>query len=321
MAANLSVLAVRALAVLVDEADLDGRRLLEAGGVRADDPPERLVNGRLIDDVLDALARDSQNPALALTLARSSAPLGLFGKMMWLSSTLGDALERGIRFWPMISRRTKVTLESAPHDRCALRFHQVPGQGFGRIVIEYTMVSCVVHSRKAIRKRFALDGVSFAHDVPAKVKPRYRRAFGAPVAFGQRHTELVFARSQLVLPLRGSDRLTATTLEAKALELVRGIEPSLVDRARVAIAGRLDRPPTLATLARQLGLGERTFRRRLADEGTSLRALADDARRIRAEQALAHGVALKTLAAELGFSDITALSRAYKRWTGRSPRR
>jgi AraC-like DNA-binding protein len=319
--ANLSVLVVRSLSALLDAVDLDGRKLLEAGGVRDTDAPERLIDGGPIDDALEELARDHRDPGLALTLALSRAPpFALVGKMMWMSATLGDAFDRGIRFWPMISRRIKVTLEPRPGERCALRFQPVSRHGYGRIMIEFTLMSCVIHARTAVGKRFALDGVSFAHDLPAKVKPRYRRAFGAPVAFGARHTELVFTQSQLALPLIGADRFTATTLEAKALELVRGGEPSLAERARAVIATQLDRPVTLMSLARQLGLGERTFRRRLADEGTSLRALADDIRRTRAEQALAAGVPLKTLAAELGFSDLTALSRAYKRWTGRSPR-
>jgi AraC-like DNA-binding protein len=64
-----------------------------------------------------------------------------------------------------------------------------------------------------------------------------------------------------------------------------------------------------------VGLGERTFRRRLAAEGTSLRALSDDVRRAYAERAIAEGISLEELAPQVGFSDASALSRAHKRWT------
>ena len=73
-------------------------------------------------------------------------------------------------------------------------------------------------------------------------------------------------------------------------------------------------------IARALGVGTRTLRRQLAEEGTTLREVFDGVRREMATERLRQPrVSLVELAFELGFSDQTALSRAFRRWTGRSP--
>ena len=73
-------------------------------------------------------------------------------------------------------------------------------------------------------------------------------------------------------------------------------------------------------IARDLGISARTLRRNLEQEGTSLRALVDDVRRERADELLATGTPVKEIAFVLGFSETSAFSRAYKRWTGRPPK-
>jgi AraC-like DNA-binding protein len=72
-------------------------------------------------------------------------------------------------------------------------------------------------------------------------------------------------------------------------------------------------------MARALGIGARTLRRQLADEGTTLRAVFDGVRLEAAVERLRDPhVSIAELAIELGFSDQTALTRAFRRWTGRS---
>ena len=61
------------------------------------------------------------------------------------------------------------------------------------------------------------------------------------------------------------------------------------------------------------------MRRRLEESGTSYRGLVDEVRRDRALAQLAPNTDVSTLAQGLGFSDATALARAFRRWTGRSP--
>jgi AraC-like DNA-binding protein len=316
---DLSVLAVRSLATLLERIGLDGVGLVAAAAISASDPPGRLVSGELVDRHLEECARKRRDPALAVTLAElPSPPFALVGQLVLLSRTIGDAIERGIQFWPLLTRRSVFELVQLPGNRCALRLRRVPRHSGGRILTEFALVSLVMRFRDATDGRFALTAASFDYHIDPAGKPSYERVFGARVAFGARHTQITFAKKHLALAIGTSDELTAATLETKARELVR--PRSLLDDVRDAITTQLSRPTSLAGVARVLKLGERTLRRRLATQGTSLRVVADEVRREHAERLLAEGASWKQLAAELGFSDASALSRAYKRWKRRNER-
>jgi AraC-like DNA-binding protein len=67
-------------------------------------------------------------------------------------------------------------------------------------------------------------------------------------------------------------------------------------------------------------MSPRTLGRRLAEEGTTFSELLDDLRRqlaLRYVGTETHG--LSEVAFLLGFSDVAAFYRAFKRWTGRTP--
>jgi AraC-like DNA-binding protein len=75
-----------------------------------------------------------------------------------------------------------------------------------------------------------------------------------------------------------------------------------------------------ASIARTLGLSERTLNRRLREIGRTYRGVLDAFREAEAERLLASGRAeLSDVAFRLGFSDQTAWNRAFKRWKGMSP--
>ena len=80
-------------------------------------------------------------------------------------------------------------------------------------------------------------------------------------------------------------------------------------------------PVRIGGIAREMGLSRQTLYRRLKAEGTSFEKVLDALRRrlglrlIREEK-----ISVKEAAWRLGFSDPAAFSRAYKRWTGKSPR-
>ena len=73
-------------------------------------------------------------------------------------------------------------------------------------------------------------------------------------------------------------------------------------------------------LARELGMSRQTLYRRLKAEGATFEALLDAVRRRSALKLIREGVSVKEAAYRLSFSDPSAFSRAYKRWTGRSPK-
>ena len=96
----------------------------------------------------------------------------------------------------------------------------------------------------------------------------------------------------------------------------------LASRANEAIDAELaSGAVSLASVARRLAMSERSLQRRLEAEGIGFAALIDAARRRRAESLLrSRDVSLTEIAFLLGFSEQSAFTRAFKRWTGKSPR-
>ncbi|WP_040811574.1 helix-turn-helix transcriptional regulator [Nocardia concava] len=76
----------------------------------------------------------------------------------------------------------------------------------------------------------------------------------------------------------------------------------------------------LDEVAGKLRLSPRTLQRRLAEYGTTWRAELEGVRRDTAVALLSdRGVAVETIAAQLGYRDRRVLARAFRRWTGQSP--
>jgi len=270
-----------------------------------------------VDRLLAEIAERRGDPTFSLTLARAAVVrnLGLFGHMVWLSGTVRDALDRAVKFFAMVTRRTTLTLDES-NGVALLRQHAAKERG--AILTEFPFVSLALRARHATDGRFALRAVRFRH--ASTHAEAYREAFGCSVTFGAQHDELEIDSAMLDLSLASADPITSAVLEARAAELIgKGAPSPFIDRVRRAALAALAEDPSLEGVAKQLGMSARTLRRQLAQERTTLRAILDDVRRTRADELLARGLAVKAVALELGFSEPSAFSRAYKRWTGRAP--
>jgi AraC-like DNA-binding protein len=99
-----------------------------------------------------------------------------------------------------------------------------------------------------------------------------------------------------------------------------GLDGRIEHRVRRLLASHAEGLHSLKTIARAMRLSPRTFRRYLEAEGLNFSALADDERRRRALVLLrSHELSVKEVGERLGYSDVANFSRAFRRWTGRSP--
>jgi AraC-like DNA-binding protein len=171
--------------------------------------------------------------------------------------------------------------------------------------------------------------VTFAHPAPPDPGP-YERFFDGPVRFGQPSTVMHLVPAQLAMPIPRADPVLGSLLReaaSRALAEVGSATPataptSLAGQLRDIMAEELQRggPPGVAAIARRLGMSTRTLRRRLDEEGGSFRELVDD---IRADLARGYLADLRLPVSEvaflLGFSELSAFHRAFRRWEGTTP--
>jgi AraC-like DNA-binding protein len=87
------------------------------------------------------------------------------------------------------------------------------------------------------------------------------------------------------------------------------------------LSNALDKmPPTLDRMAASFGMSERTLRRKLEEEGLAFRDLLDRVRQdVCALYLMEDKRSLGEIALLLGYSDLSAFSRAYKKWHGVAP--
>ena len=113
-------------------------------------------------------------------------------------------------------------------------------------------------------------------------------------------------------------------LDRHAEELLAKYPPrdSLIDQVRNVIADEFrGGEPSLERIADHLGLTPRTLQRKLQELGTSYNDVLDQMRRQLAERYLREPqMAICEVAYLLGFSESSSFHRAFKRWTGVTPK-
>lgn len=97
--------------------------------------------------------------------------------------------------------------------------------------------------------------------------------------------------------------------------------PTLADDVRRRLLDREEGAPSLEQMADSLHMSSRTLKRRLQDEGLNYRELVDEVLRERATRLLLEtDLPVSEIAYRVGYNDVSNFARAFKRWTGQTPR-
>jgi AraC-like DNA-binding protein len=174
----------------------------------------------------------------------------------------------------------------------------------------------------AIDSRISLFEVGFPFERPAHGDV-YPLLFPGPVSFGAARAHFSFDAKYLSLPQRRDDAALRAMLQRALLVTVLQYRRDrlLVRRVRSLLAARPAEMHDADALAHHLHLSTRTLHRHLRDEGASLQGLKDEVRRERAIELLCRTPSpVKQVALAVGFADEKSFARAFKEWTGRSPR-
>jgi AraC-like DNA-binding protein len=275
--------------------------------------------------LLDLVAKATHDDLLGLHLAQRAElrELGLLYYVLASSPTVIEALQRAVRYSTLVNegviqrctvgRSIDITLDYAGISRHADR-HQA----------ECWMALIVRVLRQLSGTRITAQRVRFVHarSTPPAALTAY---FGGRVEFGSDVDRISFARNVGSTAIVGADsylnRLLVHYCE-EALAHRRQGHASFRTRVENALIPLLPHATcTASAMARRLGFSQRTFARRLAAEGVSFSALVDELRLDLADRYLAEpGVSISQIAWLLGFQQPSAFSRAYRRWTGASPR-
>jgi AraC-like DNA-binding protein len=162
--------------------------------------------------------------------------------------------------------------------------------------------------------------VQFSHSRPSSIT-RYRQLFRSDVSFDAEVSGIVFAASWLDREIEGADATLHGVL-AKAIRDAEASGPLTFTEQVQAVLHQmlLSGTASAKAVAQLFAVPERTLRRRLSGEGTSLQQLINQTRFDLAQQLLQNtGLPVSEIAAALQYADPNAFSRAFRNWANLSP--
>lgn len=308
----------------------DADRILGRAGI----DPEQLQHPMLSLDlrryceVFEEAAIQTGDDNFGLDFGQQFMPdaLGLLGYVSMSSATVGDALLNVVQAFPCHQQGSLLQFVEAG-DLCRLEYQVRQGNIVRkRQDAELSLGMLVNLIRHAFGNKWAPEYVNFEHPRPVSWH-EHRQAFDASVFFGQSVNSLVFRRSILDRPMPTRDaRLLALLLDnVRVLVGPQRDEVGrrdIVDEAKGVIQRLLSEgEPSLEQVADRLRLPVWTLQRRLGEHGLSFSVLVEQLRRELATYYLKQpGLPLSDVALMLGYSELSAFSRAFRRWFGNSPR-
>lgn len=187
-----------------------------------------------------------------------------------------------------------------------------------RLANEHVLATWVTVARQVTATE--LREIRMRHTPPEGIEA-YASLFGVPVRGGADEDAIVLPASFL----QGKPIASDAFVERFIVEQIEKAAGTKDQESFSTMVGRLivealpDGVPTIGAISAQLGISERTLRRRLTEAGTSFEQLLENLQRERAEALLKGTYPIREIALAVGFSDPSAFSRAFKRWTGKTP--
>ncbi|OXI24400.1 AraC family transcriptional regulator [Burkholderia sp. AU15512] len=275
-------------------------------------------------NLLDLTAGEA-GVGLKVGLSYQLSAYGLLGYGLLSSATGMDAIALAGRYLALTYTFVGMTFRRAGQ-RDVIQFDASPelAANVQRFFVERAMGATCRVLRDVIGSAFALATFDLAYGVgPGTDADAQQPVLGAKIRHGQPASTLTFEHAHLERPLPQANAATAAMCERMCAELItrRRTRVDLVSFLNEYLATRpFDRPPQLKDIATLLNTSERTLKRRLQEEGACFRDISSAVRKTRAQALIAEGrLSIKEIAQELGFSDMSSFSQAYKRWTGVAP--
>ncbi len=288
------------------------RRAVNMGSDASED---RVAKGMLVDALQSAM-NAAHNPGMAVDFGASILPtdMGIYGMVIVTAPTVNCALERSVRFSRLMTDSGRVSLERGAGSVKWVWSSTEPSTIGTRVRNEVVLTEHVAVMR-ALAPRAMPCRVSLMHSEPPD-STRHRQFFMCPIAWSADENSVEWALDVVKIKL-AIDPSISNFIEKEAARRLALLPAS--DLVSIVVDAIVRRLPigdvSLPAIAAALSRAPRSLRRELADAGCVYRSLVDGVRRQRAlELAREPQVSMTDIALKLGFSEVSAFSRAWRRW-------
>ncbi|WP_078394521.1 AraC family transcriptional regulator [Shouchella patagoniensis] len=231
-----------------------------------------------------------------------------------------DALQRMARYKQMCPPENLRMTEKGEH--CSLELEWLENeQSCPPILIGITLAFLLELGRRGTGQPLKAQSVQFSQPMgDVKTLESY---FGCSIKIGTKSNQLIFSREDLDRPFISYNKelldILSPALDHSLNEQQRSYSITETVKwimKRTLTAGR----PNIETVAKELGMSERTLQRRLTEEQSSFKHLLTEARHEQARQHLIDPTLdIKEIAFLVGYEDQNSFYRAFRLWEGDTP--
>jgi AraC-like DNA-binding protein len=308
--------------------------LAKRWGIRASDllagsgiGPESLADPRVrvpiptIVQILERARELTREPAYGyyLGVQMGISAHGFVGAAALAASTMRQGIELAVRFGPILTTALQLRLRVEGRD-VSLIIEEHADFGPARDSVLLAALYGIRHIGQALTGQELTGFADLAMPAPPYLQRLLRVA--PRVRFDQPITRLFFDASRLDLPYVLADPV-AHQLALDRCERILGSlgeTPHVTARVQGLFGADKGGLPSIDRVAQALHVSARTLKRQLAAEGTSFSKLVDEERRERAMFLLGSPtLSLKDIADRLGYANLANFTRAFQRWTGKTP--
>lgn len=264
-------------------------------------------------------------PQLVFEMAEYVRPehFGVLGYMATRSTTVAEALQNILRFSRLVIDGDHIIpmhmKQVGQHVHLFWPFHH---EKF--ILINELTNALMMHlaHQIVVLNQFPLLAVNFAHP-PQMAMYHYQKFYGCEVNFNQPEYSFVLGLEGLNAKIQQADPSLMQLLVKQAEDAIAS-KPryeTLSQKIHFIVAEYLrlkEQAPKIEDIAQELNISARTLQRQLREFDTSFKKIVEIERMKRCELLLESHLQFTEIAMRLGYSDQSALARAYKAFSGQT---
>ena len=304
------------LSVLPETIELESETLTQAD-VRV--PESTLIK------LWSLLDEQKISPGIGLAIGQTieADSKGILASWVSQANTLGEAFDIFIKnielmnpseAWQIAEKGSQVTLVLEHRNT----------QGYPISAVERSMAAMVTWAKALCGQAFPLRRVTFHFSEPDDAN-LFTPIFGEQVYFEAESNSLTFDKELLNLAVISSNQLLKNLMAEKAKQVLTELSDraSLAEKVALPIHNAMTqgRAINIEQVSTALAKSRQTLYRQLKQDGTDFKTIYDSTRKKLAFSLLRQAnLSISSLSLQLGFKDTSSFYKAFRRWTGMSPK-
>jgi AraC-like DNA-binding protein len=243
------------------------------------------------------------------------------GKACMSCSTLGEGYEVTSRYYAFMEAIVHLSIEMREED-FTVEYHLPKSVPMVRPLAEYLAGAFLSGGSMAAGKPIHMKSIHFPFPEPED-SATLQDTFKCEMVFDSDALQMTYPIDVYHTPMSRPDPGMLKLMEAEMQRLLRyaPVNDPFLGQIQSLIATQIAHPQFgLDWVANLMGQSGRTFERLIAEKGTSFREIVNQVRESIAKVQLQDPMtSISDIAFQLGYSDLSSFTRAFKGWTGLSP--